>query len=217
MHAIRKGIQACGAIHDCRILNRSAFSEISSMSSWLTKPKASPRLPEVTESSLIEPLTVQSVEQNSIESARTTTSNPVVAVVNPVRTEPEAPVQERIVLWLRRADQLFLGFLLISLLLLLGAMRWKLSGGGRSEIEIVSQKPREYFYAIDINRSSWVEWAQLDGIGEKMARRIVSERDDHGPFRSIDDVGRVRGVGAKLLDKLRPFLKPVPSAPDEKQ
>jgi competence protein ComEA len=85
--------------------------------------------------------------------------------------------------------------------------RWKLSGGGQTEIEIVSQQPREYFYAIDINRASWVEWAQLDGIGEKLARRIVQDREERGAFRVIDDVSRVRGVGIKLIDKLRPFLK----------
>ena len=114
---------------------------------------------------------------------------------------------DRITLWLRRTDQLFLGCLLIALVILLGIFRWKLSGGGLAPIEIVSQKPREYFYAIDINRASWVEWAQLDGIGEKLSRRIVQDRDERGAFRTVDDLGRVRGVGMKLVDKLRPFLK----------
>ena len=114
---------------------------------------------------------------------------------------------ERTTLWLRRADQFLMGLLLIALLGLLVALRWKLSGGGRAEIEIASQQPREYFYAIDVNRASWVEWAQLDGIGEKLARRVVQEREQRGPFRSIDDVCRVRGLGPKLIEKLRPFLK----------
>ena len=110
-------------------------------------------------------------------------------------------------LWLRRADQFFLGVLLISLLLLLIAHRWKLSESGKAEIEITNQQPREYFYSIDINRASWVEWAQLDGIGEKLARRIVEDRKQKGPFRSVDDLNRVRGLGLKLIEKLRPFLK----------
>ncbi len=113
----------------------------------------------------------------------------------------------RTTLWLRRADQLLLGFLLVALLTLLIAFRWKLSGGGRGEIEIVSQQPREYFYTIDVNNASWVEWAQLDGIGEKLARRIVKDREDHGSFDSIDGIRRVRGLGPKLVEKLRPFLK----------
>ena len=110
-------------------------------------------------------------------------------------------------LWLRRADQWLLGSLLIALLILLCIARWKLSGGGRTEIEIVSQQPREYFYAIDVNRASWVEWAQLDGIGEKLARRIVQDREEHGPFKSVSDLERVRGLGSKLIEKLRPFLQ----------
>lgn len=110
-------------------------------------------------------------------------------------------------LWLRRTDQLLLGFLLIALLTLLVAFRWKLSGGGRGEIEIVSQQPREFFYSLDVNNASWVEWAQLDGIGEKLAKRIIEDREKHGPFESIDDIRRVRGLGPKLIEKLRPFLK----------
>ena len=110
-------------------------------------------------------------------------------------------------LWLRRADQLFLGVLLIALLVLMIAHRWKLSESGKAEIEITNQQPREYFYSIDINKASWVEWAQLDGIGEKLARRIVQDRNEKGPFRSIEDLNRVRGLGLKLIEKLRPFLK----------
>ena len=87
---------------------------------------------------------------------------------------------QQTILWLRRADQLLLGVLLIALLILLIAFRWKLSGGGRTEIEIASQQPREYFYAIDVNNASWVEWAQLDGIGEKLAKRIVENRKSKG-------------------------------------
>lgn len=121
-------------------------------------------------------------------------------------TSRRRPSSKNAQLWLRRTDQLLLGFLLIALLTLLMAFRWKLSGGWRTPIEIASQQPREYFYAIDVNNASWVQWAQLDGIGEKLARRIVKDRDDHGAFRSIDDLRRVKGIGPKLIEKLRPFL-----------
>jgi len=127
------------------------------------------------------------------------------AEANPVR--PADRPASQITMWLHRADQLLLGVLLIALVVLLLIFRWKLSGGWKSEIEIVSQQPREYFYSIDINKASWVEWAQLDGIGEKMAKRIVEDRDAHGPFKTIEQLDRVRGVGPKLIEKLRPFLK----------
>ena len=109
--------------------------------------------------------------------------------------------------WLRRSDQLVLGILLMTLVTLLLIQRWRLSGGGLEEIEITSQQPREYLYSLDVNSASWVEWAQLDGIGEKLARRIVQNREQGGSFRSIEEVSRVRGIGPKLMDKIRPFLK----------
>lgn len=133
-----------------------------------------------------------------------TKSGPVGAEAGDHRTPSD---QAPITLWLRRADQFFLGFLVIALLGLLVIFRWRLSAGGQAEIEIINQQPREFFYSIDINQASWVEWAQLDGIGEKLARRIVGDRTQNGPFKSIDDVARVRGLGIKLIDKLRPFLK----------
>ena len=115
--------------------------------------------------------------------------------------------RERTTLWLRRADQMLLGFLLAALVILLIAFRWKLSGGFQREIEIANQQPREYYYSIDINKASWVEWAQLEGIGEKLAKRIVQDRADRGSFNSINDLRRVRGLGPKVVEKLQPFLK----------
>ena len=114
---------------------------------------------------------------------------------------------DRAFLWLRRGDQLIV-WLLVSLLLGLLGIHWlRLSRWGRAPVELSGQLPREYYYSLDINSASWVEWSQLEGIGEKLARRIVSDREERGPFRNPADVGRVRGVGGKLLQKILPFLR----------
>ena len=110
------------------------------------------------------------------------------------------------VLWLRRGDMIIVWLLVTALLVLLGVHWVRLSRWGTAPIEVSSQQPREYFYSLDINAASWVEWAQLEGIGEKLARRIVTDRDERGPFRDSADVGRVRGIGPKLLEKIKPFL-----------
>ncbi len=110
-------------------------------------------------------------------------------------------------LWLRRSDQLFVGTLLVVLLALLTAHWLKLSRWGTAPVEITSLKPREYFYSLDINTASWVEWAQLDGIGEKLAKRIVADRVELGPFRDASDVRRVRGIHLKQLETMKPFLR----------
>jgi competence ComEA-like helix-hairpin-helix protein len=66
--------------------------------------------------------------------------------------------------------------------------------------------PAEYVFQINPNAATWVEWAQLDGIGATLAKRIVADRQTHGPYCTVDDLGRVKGIGAKTLDKLRPHL-----------
>jgi competence protein ComEA len=58
---------------------------------------------------------------------------------------------------------------------------------------------------LDISRASAEELKQLPGIGPMLAQRIVEARDKK-PFQAVDDLRRVRGIGAKTLEKLRPFV-----------
>jgi competence protein ComEA len=48
---------------------------------------------------------------------------------------------------------------------------------------------------LDLNRASAGELALLPGIGLRLAERIVADRQARGPFRSVQDLERVRGVG----------------------
>lgn len=48
---------------------------------------------------------------------------------------------------------------------------------------------------------------ELQGIGVAKAEAIVAHRDKHGPFRSIDDLARVKGIGRKTLDRNREFIR----------
>lgn len=45
--------------------------------------------------------------------------------------------------------------------------------------------------------------AQLDGVGIKTAEEIVAYRQKNGPFKSADDLLRVKGFGKKTLEKNR--------------
>ncbi len=61
---------------------------------------------------------------------------------------------------------------------------------------------------VDLNRADAETIAsQVKGIGEIKARAIVDYRKQHGPFESIDDLVKVRGIGAKTLDKIRPYVE----------
>jgi len=60
---------------------------------------------------------------------------------------------------------------------------------------------------FDINRATVEEWDELPGIGPAKARAIVDDRERNGPFRSIDDLARVKGIGPKLLERLREAIE----------
>ena len=60
---------------------------------------------------------------------------------------------------------------------------------------------------FDINRATAAEWDELPGIGPAKAQAIVEDRERNGPFRSIDDLARVKGIGPKLLERLREAIE----------
>ncbi len=61
--------------------------------------------------------------------------------------------------------------------------------------------------AIDINHASAEEFEKLPGIGPELAKRIVRYREKHGPFRRIEDLMAVRGMGPKKWRAIRPYLR----------
>lgn len=48
--------------------------------------------------------------------------------------------------------------------------------------------------------------ARLNGIGMAKAEAIVAYREAHGPFKSIDQLAEVKGVGLKTVEKNRAVL-----------
>jgi competence protein ComEA len=60
---------------------------------------------------------------------------------------------------------------------------------------------------IDLNRATVEELETVPGIGAVMAQRIVDFREQHGRFGRVDDLLKVRGIGEKSLEKLRPYFE----------
>jgi competence protein ComEA len=52
---------------------------------------------------------------------------------------------------------------------------------------------------------------QLPGVGQVLAERLLAERERGGEFRSHDDLSRVRGIGPRTLERIRPYLLPIPT------
>lgn len=61
---------------------------------------------------------------------------------------------------------------------------------------------------VDINTADATTIAAaLNGIGESKARAIVEYREKHGPFRSADELAKVKGVGLKTVEKNREQIR----------
>jgi competence protein ComEA len=56
---------------------------------------------------------------------------------------------------------------------------------------------------ININTASVAELDQLSGIGPVLAQNIVDYRTTHGPFKTVDALNDVKGIGDALLAKIR--------------
>lgn len=111
---------------------------------------------------------------------------------------------------LRRADQAAVAALVAAALVAMIAW-WLAHGGwhgGLVEIEHADQLAARF--EVDINTADRPELMQLPGIGEKMADRIIESRKTAGPFTSHEDLRRVRGIGPKTLEQIRPYLRPIP-------
>jgi competence protein ComEA len=117
--------------------------------------------------------------------------------------------------FLRRSDQAVLAA--FGALALVGMIVARIAQGGPSGelTEIDEQQPRTAQFLVDINTADWPELTALPDIGEALARRIVADRKDHGPFRSHDDLDRVHGIGPKTIDRIRPYLLPVEEEEEE--
>lgn len=60
---------------------------------------------------------------------------------------------------------------------------------------------------VNINKADAVVLAErIKGVGPKLASAIVMYRKKHGPFKSIDGLQNVKGIGNKLVEKNRKEL-----------
>lgn len=79
----------------------------------------------------------------------------------------------------------------------------------------VQERARSVVALIDPNTATDAELAALPAIGPVMAGRIIEYRkasrntaDGAGPvFERVEDLARVRGIGPKTVEKLRPWVR----------
>ena len=130
------------------------------------------------------------------------------------RADPPSQIEEQ-PSWpqvtLRRRDQAVAALFAAVSLAAIGV--WYIASGGLSGtlIDIDRAASIAMDFKLNINSADWPELALLPNVGEQLAKRIVEDRALNGPFREVSELRRVRGIGPKTLDGMRPFLLPLPA------
>jgi competence ComEA-like helix-hairpin-helix protein len=77
------------------------------------------------------------------------------------------------------------------------------------QIEFTNVYPEQRFLRgekLDLNRATLRELMALPGVGAALAGEIIRNRTARGPFPTVEALGRVRGIGPKKLDRIRPLV-----------
>jgi competence protein ComEA len=75
----------------------------------------------------------------------------------------------------------------------------------KADKPLVVRKREPLTEPIDVNHATAADLRRLPGIGPALSQRIIEKRQQQ-PFRSVEDLRRVRGIGAKTLERLRPHV-----------
>jgi competence protein ComEA len=127
-------------------------------------------------------------------------------------TLPPSKPRPTLPIWvLRRMDQA--GVALLVVVGLTGTIAWWIAQGGLSGrlVELERASPQTARFTVDVNAAEWPELAALPGVGPTLAKRIVDHRQQFGRFRDLSDLRQVRGMGPITLQRIEPYLRPLPS------
>ena len=84
------------------------------------------------------------------------------------------------------------------------AVMWCTGAAGAAEEKHAKGEAREASQAehkVNINEASQSELMKLQGVGAGTAKKIVAWREAHGPFKRLQDLEKVPGVGREVLEK----------------
>lgn len=98
-----------------------------------------------------------------------------------------------------KIEWLLLGMTALFLCLLLALHLRDRTRGEGFTVETAAEVPQEEIQPdlspLDLNTATAEELAELPGIGEELARRIVEYRAEQGAFASVEELMEVSGIG----------------------
>jgi len=56
---------------------------------------------------------------------------------------------------------------------------------------------------VNVNTATKEELTSLKGVGEKRAQEIINYRTKNGPFKTVDDLEKVPGIGPGIMKQIR--------------
>lgn len=59
---------------------------------------------------------------------------------------------------------------------------------------------------VNVNKATVAQLALLPRIGPAVAQRIAEFREANGPFKTVEDLLLVRGIGDRTLEQLKPYV-----------
>ena len=62
-------------------------------------------------------------------------------------------------------------------------------------------------HAVNINTASMGELKKIPHVGESIAKKIISHRETHGPFRRVEHLMLIQGISDKRFRKIRPLVR----------
>ena len=93
---------------------------------------------------------------------------------------------------------------IIGFFLLLGVIVNDRASKPRVETPKRSREVSEF--PIDVNKASKEDLEKLPMIGPVKAKAIVDYREKNGPFKNVEDLLKVSGIGKKTLERIRDYI-----------
>ncbi|WP_236605540.1 ComEA family DNA-binding protein [Sandaracinus amylolyticus] len=101
-----------------------------------------------------------------------------------------------------------LGVLLVAVALGVLAARHRAERPPAAAVDLAPEPDQERETGpLDLNVADAAALQALPRIGPSLARRIIEDREANGPFTSVDDLDRVRGIGPATIEQLRALVR----------